>query len=94
MSFAKTLPINSEVVQLIFVYVLLTATIAGVVTIIVTVAGSQFASGFNFSHKLYTIVYVPAGVPAGTETCPVNGSKIGTGFPFIGVAGVVTVIVT
>ena len=69
------------------------AIIAGGVTVTVTVAGSQLV-GFNFSHKLYTIVYVPAGVPAGTETCPVNGSITGTGFPFIGVAGVVTVILT
>ena len=43
---------------------------------------------------MYAIVYVPAGVPAGTETCPVAVSIDGTGAPPIEVAGVVTVILT
>ena len=71
-----------------------TANIAGAVTVIVTVAGSQFVVGFTFSHKLYSIVYVPAGVPIGTETWPVAVSIDGTAPPPIEVAGVVTVMFT
>ena len=40
------------------------------------------------------IVYVPAGVPTGTDTTPVVVLRVGTNPPLIGVAGVVTVIVT
>ena len=40
------------------------------------------------------MVYVPAGVPAGTETLPVVGFSVGTGAPPIDVAGVVTVVFT
>ena len=40
------------------------------------------------------MVYVPAGVPAGTLTTPEAGSIIGTGPPLMEVAGVVTVPVT
>ena len=37
------------------------------------------------------IVYVPAGVPAGTSTSPVVGLSVGTGSPgLFGVAGVTT----
>ena len=39
------------------------------------------------------MVYVPAGVFAGTSTRPVTVSSTGTGPPFIGVAGDVTVAV-
>jgi hypothetical protein len=34
-------------------------------------------------------VYAPAGVPAGTLTLPVNGSKAGTGAPPMEVAGTI-----
>ena len=65
----------------------------GTYTGIIIVAGSQLV-GFNFSQIVYTIVYVPAGVPAGTDTTPVVVFRVGTGAPSIEVAAVVTAIFT
>ena len=65
----------------------------GTYTGIIIVAGSQLV-GFNFSQIVYTIVYVPAGVPAGTDTTPVVVFRVGTGAPPIEVATVVTAIFT
>ena len=69
------------------------ATIAAAVTGIVTYAKSQLL-GFNIWQIWYLIVYVPAGVPIGTDTTPVDVLRVGTNPPPIGVAGLITVIVT
>ena len=58
------------------------------------IAVSQLVARFKFSQIWYVIVYVPAGVPAGTDTTPVVVFKVGTKAPGeAGVAGVTTVIV-
>ena len=67
-----------------------TALITGAGHVIVTIAVSQFV-GAAFSQIWYVMVYVPAGVPAGTEICPVAGLTLGTGPPLIEAAGVTTV---
>ena len=53
------------------------------------IAVSQLVARFKFSQIWYVIVYVPAGVPAGTDTTPVVVFKVGTKAP--GEAGVAAV---
>ena len=62
------------------------ATMGAAPTVMVAVVVAQFV-GLSFSHSLYGMVYVPAGVPGGTETMPVAGSSAGTGCPAATPAG-------
>lgn len=79
-SFVSTLPglvFGANEVPPLKLSLLATIGVGNTVTVTVFVV-SQFV-GLSVSHRVYGMVYVPAGVPAGTLTLPVAAVNTGRG---------------